>query len=307
MNIVLATDDNFVQHCCVTITSILQHNTGVTFYVLTEGLSTENMRILHGLAALYKSELIIKVVDSDQVREFPMPVSHLSHISIATYYRLFVSFILPKDIDKVLYLDCDIVVRGSLEDLFKEDLAEYALGAVYQNNEWAVDTGSFERLSIDPKYGYFNAGVLMINLKYWREHDLKHLFFDYTKKRHERILFHDQDVLNAVLYDKVKSINYKWNYMNNFFDKIIGTYPQGTNYKPGVDPVVIHYVSVPKPWIKYCTHPFVDEYYRYLKLTEFRDFKPINSVAIFKKYGIRYYLKKMDVFNIRSLVRKCIG
>ena len=89
MTIVLATDENFVQHCCVAMASVLKHNQDVFFYIFTEGISKENALVLKNLVSDLGGRLEIILVDSNTVRKFPMPANADAHISIATYYRLF--------------------------------------------------------------------------------------------------------------------------------------------------------------------------------------------------------------------------
>ena len=88
-NIVLATENNYVQHCAVTIASILKNNSNVSIYVLTEDLSEYNKKILSDEVARFRSELHFVHIEKEIIDSLPMP-SHafLSHISRATYNRL---------------------------------------------------------------------------------------------------------------------------------------------------------------------------------------------------------------------------
>ena len=91
MNIVLATDDNFVQHCGTAIKSISFNNPDVNFFLLTEGLKPENVQLLREVASGHNCSLEICIVPSEIVKYFPMSRLASSHISIATYYRLFIT------------------------------------------------------------------------------------------------------------------------------------------------------------------------------------------------------------------------
>ena len=287
MNIVLASDNNYVQHCCTTMTSILYNNKDVHFYLFTEGLSLENEKLLHKQVADFGGTLSICKIDSSVVQHFPMPKTQSSHISIATYYRLFVELVLPKDIDKVIYMDCDIIVTGALDELYGMDLDDHAIAAVYQNNEWALANGSFERLNIPLEYGYFNAGVLLINLKYWREYQVTERLLSFIKNNYCQIRAHDQDTLNAVLCKEVVGVSNKWNYLPIFFMPDELSFPNKVNYSMPVAPVVIHYVYSPKPWDYYSAHPLTYEYYKYLKMTPFKGWKPGWSIKIFWKQKLK--------------------
>lgn len=309
MNILLATDNRFVQHCSVTITSILVNNPGAVIYLFTEGLTNENTQLLKEQVKRYKGELIICIVGHDQVKDFPMPSFMSSHISIATYYRLFAARILPEKVKKVIYLDCDIVVRGSLMGLWKKDIDDYALAAVYQSHEHSEGgeggPKSYTRLNIPPDYGYFNAGVLLVNLEYWRNKNVTGRLFDFIKNHCNLIHAHDQDTLNAVLYAETKVLDPTWNFRECFMDGKHYTYPYKVNYsKLPENPIVIHFVSKPKPWEYYCEHPYRKEYYKYLDMTPFKGWKPKFSWQQFKRDRLFPWIIKTDKHNLRYLFIK---
>ena len=293
MNIVLSSDNNYVQHCCTTMTSILFNNKDVRFFLFTEGLTQENEQLIKNQVAELGGKLSICKIDSSHVQKFPMPKTQSSHISIATYYRLFVEMVLPKNLDRVIYMDCDIIVRESLDDLYGLDISEKAVAAVYQNNEWALGNGSFERLNIPQSYGYFNAGVLMINLNYWREHDVTDRLFAFIRDHYDSIRAHDQDTLNAVLYEEVVGISNKWNYLPIFLEEGSHSFPDSVDYSKPIDPIVIHYVYRPKPWEYFSNHPYTEEYFKYLNMTPFNGWKPKWRVKDFWGYRIKPLMGKI--------------
>lgn len=308
IHVVLATDDNFVQHCCVTIASILANNEEVTFYVFTEGLNSENELLLKELAHKNGQKLHICLIEGETVSLFPMPSYMSSHISIATYYRLFVENVLPKSIDRVLYLDCDIVVRGSLLPLWELSMEDKAVGAVYQYNEWAERNNSYDRLGYEEQYGYFNAGVLLINLSYWRANGITEKLMSFIKENYSQIHSHDQDVLNAVLHKEVLPLDYIWNFLPSFFEKEKYTFPSFVNYEgPVKSPIIIHYVYKPKPWQYVCDHPYKNEYYKYLDETAFKGWRPTWNWKEYNQFIIKprvnRFLLKLDCLNFRRVLK----
>lgn len=305
MNIVLSTDNNFVQHCAVTMISILKNTkqANIHFFILTEGLNDKNEIILKEISNKNDSLITIIKISDEYLKGCPMPVlKSLEHISIATYYRLFISQLLPESIDKAIYLDCDIVVRHSIEELWNTSLENYALGAVYQIADWNIE--AIKRLGYPTSYGYFNAGVLLINLQYWREHSIVDKFIEFLKLNQERIIYHDQDTLNAVLYKKCKRISCKWNMLTSYFKKNILTVNDVDNgliindhadYKEIIlkeknNPVIVHYVSRPKPWNVGCDHPYRNEYYKYLEL--------ISQKKIRKPFSLYFFVKNVMKKNL---------
>lgn len=299
MNIVLASDNNFVQHCCVAMTSILKNNSDVHFYLLTEGLSTQNETLLKVQVERFGGTLNICNVPSDIVQKFPLPPEGSAHITIATYYRLLVCLLLPESVDKIMYLDCDIVVRGSLIDLWNIDMSGKGIGAIYQCQESAYRDNSFKRLKYEPQDGYFNAGVLLINLDFWRKNQLTDKLLEFIKCNYNSILAHDQDVLNAIFHGNVIPLSKKWNYHSNFIGNHKNTFPSFVNYTDDVEPVIVHFVSKPKCWDYGCKHPYKDEYFKYLNDTPFVGWKPKLTKDSFIKYILVPSIISLDVLNLR--------
>lgn len=303
MNIVLSTDDNFVQHCCVTITSILEHNCDVTFFLLTEGLLPDNELLLKRQVEKYGSNLVVCKVDSEIIRKFPMPSKGSAHITVATYFRLLVEWLLPESVDKVIYLDCDIVVRGSLKELWETPLDGKAIGAVFQSQESNKLWKSSERLGYSVEDGYFNAGVLLINLAYWKKNNTTNLFLEFIRKNYDIILAHDQDVLNATLHECVLELDNKWNYYSAFMSNKNDTFPKGIKYGKLSNPNIVHFVNRPKCWEYGCRNPFAKEYYTYLDKTIFAGWRPAFSQKAFIKYRLVSFVVRLDIFCLRKLFR----
>ena len=306
MNIVIATDDNYIQHCSVMVTSVLENNKDAHFFVLTEGLTDMNKSILKDIAERYNSTIDFCIVDSNIVKHFPMPADGGDHISIATYYRLLIEYLIPSSIDKVIYMDCDIVVRGDLSELYNIDLEGKALGAVYQNVIPSTKQ-DLDRLMMSEELGYFNAGVLLINLKYWRENDVTKRLLNFIKCHFTLIKQHDQDTLNSVLQTETQSISYRWNFLPLFYSVKNPVFPSHVVYEKDVEPSVIHYVCAPKPWDYGCNNPYRCEYDKYLQLTPFKGAKKNFNFRRFSKDVIKPWLIRaiimFDPLNLRKVLR----
>lgn len=292
MNIVLATDDNYAQHCAVVMASVITHNCNVSFYIINDGLSPPNEEKLKSVITQNTDSVEFVMVDKIKIQSMlPMPDnSETSHISIATYYRLFLAELLPADIEKVLYLDCDMVVRGSLLPFYDTDLDGKALAACYLNNAFGRVKNVYERLGYSEDYKYFNAGALCLNLKYWRENDVQGRLLAFARNNMHNIVYHDQDILNAVLHREVVHVSPLYN-----MDLSYITEDEAQNYDLSFDklltifmnPVVVHYVSRPKPWEYACNHPYCGEYFKYLDKTANAGWRP----AFCLNNAIKYILK----------------
>lgn len=305
MVIACATDNNFVQHCSIMLTSLLMNNKNVTIYILTEGLSDQNNKILEEEVSSKGGILSICKVDSKVIEKFPLSsLGALSHISKATYYRLLMADILPTSIHKVLYLDCDIIVNGSLNELWDVDLSEKPIAAVLQ-----LGAGSYcERLGYPIEYGYFNAGMNLMNMDYCRDNNMSDVFMKYIEDNYSKLKYNDQDVLNAIFYDKCIHLMPQWNMTSAMYSRVInrrgdkrngviinGYWEEKENAKKHrKDANIIHYVAKPKPWDKNCVHPLYHLYYEYAKHTiNYKHLQPQNrlsrSIAIFVDY-VRSYM-----------------
>ena len=174
-------------------------------------------------------------------------------VSIATYYRLAAPHILPSNVGKILYLDSDIIVRRSLEDLWNTDIQDYALAAVI--DPW-WSPGGGPHVEVPPGAKYFNAGVLLINLDYWRMNNVSENATAFARNNFEKVHYWDQDALNAILVDRWIPVPQIW----NAYD-----FHKGRSV---IDPAIVHFCG-PKPWHWYAEHArwsaryaFIHEYRR---------------------------------------------
>lgn len=190
----------------------------------------------------------------------------------STFYRLFLSELLPP-IPKVLYLDADIIVRHSLMPLWNTDIEDSAVGVVPDGLEGTKEF--YDRLGYPSRLGYFNAGVMLINLNYWRSHNLVTLFMDYLQKNARKLLLFDQDILNYIFKDCKISLPITYNLTSGFLFKE----PKYDYWKyekevleARKDPVILHFAGC-QPWIAYNkqqVHPFASSFFKYQNMTKWK-------------------------------------
>ena len=257
INILCATDDNYVPYCGIMLTSVFDSNkdTQVNAYILIDKeLSSVSDKKLQKLAEKYNNKIYYCMVDNSFLEKFP--IKGMNYWSIATYYRLYATDLLPKSVHRILYLDCDIVVDKSIDYLWQIDMSNTAVGCVPDIFDYS---GHFQdRLRYPKEAGYFNAGVLLINVDYWREYSIGKKCLDYLANNYEIIEANDQDVLNAVLWDKKIQLPLTYNYQiqylkHNFYNALV-------QYKDEIDstkksPTIIHYaeqVSGRSPFLRWC-------------------------------------------------------
>ena len=290
-------DANFMQHCAVTLVSLFENNKSadICVHIVAPSLSEENQQILRNLVASYGNDIRFYFPPEDLLSCFAIK-KFGKRISMATYYRCMFSAILPDDVEKVLYLDCDIVVLGDISEFWNTDLS--GCGAACIEDIGKDEDERYERLHYDRSYSYFNAGVLLINLDYWREHKVDKQCVEYFQTYPERILFNDQDLLNVVLHKDKVFVPLKWNMQDGFYrygiDKKVADW--NSFREELLHPVILHYTNK-KPWNYDSMHPLRSEYYKYLDMTPWQGQRPLSSL----KKRVQRCMKRLPyVFRFRK-------
>jgi lipopolysaccharide biosynthesis glycosyltransferase len=210
-------------------------------------------------------------------------VAHLpqswTHISSATYARLFIPALLPESVDKALYLDCDLIVRRCVGDLFDVPVGQFAVMAVA--NAGAPYVSSPHGLPYWSRFGRradevnYNAGVLLMNLSAWRDGDVTGAALNYLAKDH---LFQgDQAAINAVLPGRIGEVNPRWNQQTGHFVQALQAalpYSEEQFRDLLADPWIVHFTTDVKPWNYRSTHPFRGEWFKRLDETPYRGWRP---------------------------------
>ena len=299
MDILLSTDKNYIMPTGVTMKSICVNNETVTFHVLIDdGVTQKQQRQLENIVDGCRGQVVkFYCLDSRFMDKFPSLGTVKAYISKATYYRLFISEVLPETVHKIIYMDGDVINTQSLRELWEYDISNYAVGAVTDMAEAKHD---YNRLGYNRDKGYFNAGVLLINLDYWREHDLKSKFMDLIIQHPEKIKLHDQDVLNISLLDEKLNLPMKYNVQNGFlwhkkYNQFGSRYEEYEEdlLKAIANPVLIHFTDNKKPWHIEDCNPLSYEWFKYFKQTEWK-YQPLTpcNISIIRYWGakiLRYF------------------
>lgn len=257
INILCATDANYAALCGIMLTSLLRNNldSRINIFILTEGISKEDNDKYYNLEKIYNTKINLLQIEKSQFEKCPLWAG--DHLSVAAYYRLMAPELLPEDIDKILYLDCDIIVNNSIKELWNENIDGYAIGAIidaqFYNDEF------YERLCIPQKNKYFNSGVMLMNLKYWRDNNVTDRCFECILKKKMILKYHDQDTLNVVLNSETKLLPLKYNLQSPFLMKKLQEYytcMSSEIHSAIKRPIIIHYIGGGKPWWGLSFHPY---------------------------------------------------
>ena len=255
IRICMACDDKYAMHCASAVASMIDNHKSeekLEFFILNSAISKKSQSRLEKLGNTKVSSLKLINVNPLDFKNCPLPEN--MHFSLETYFRLKLPDFFP-DFDKVLYIDCDVTVLGDVKELWELDIA----GVYAAVCEDIVPVEHLREFIGD--FANFNAAVMVINLKKWREDRISQKCFDFIEHHSEKIFFVDQDVLNSMLIPKINYFPRFWNleYMP-LNDVVSGLYSEQ-------EIRLIHHISRMKPWNTPFGHIYADKYFKYLAKT----------------------------------------
>ncbi|WP_283127883.1 DUF4422 domain-containing protein [Allofournierella massiliensis] len=217
------------------------------------------------------------------VSRFGKQFEHLflrGHFALETYFRLLMPELMP-DYDKVLYLDCDVIVKADLAQLYATDVENCLLAACHDADTAGLYNG-FEPhkkyymdniLKIEHPYEYFQAGVILFNLAEFRKSYTSKQMLEFAASNEWELL--DQDVLNYLAQNRYRSVDMAWNVMTNWrgirIPEIVSRAPKYLRdeyMKAHSAPKIIHYAGPDKPW-QQPDADYAEEFWRYARMSEY--------------------------------------
>ncbi len=276
MNIICSCDANYVPCCGIMLTSVFENNKEslINVYVFCN-LHKVDISELEKLSTKYGQSILFINIEDELVKRFP--IKETDYITRAAYYRLLVTEYLPKEVEMALYLDCDIIVNKSLIALYNSDILDYSAAVVLDCNYYLEER--IVKLGIKNANTYFNSGVLLLNLRYWRENDIFNKIVFYNNAHSDLLDTHDQDLLNVVLMNTVKYLPINYNFQTGFLHKRnLKKYNEAlhsTIMGMSADDIVIWHYSTPvKPWNNwYFAYPNYEVWEKYKNLSNWQDWK----------------------------------
>lgn len=275
--IVFACSENFVPYFSVAAQSIVENADPARHYdiiVLTRDISPTSIMTLS--RQIQTEHTCVGFLDVDAAlgdRQLP----HYGHFRPETYFRLLAPSLLT-NVDKALYLDSDLIVHDDVAKLFDIDVQGYPLAAtrdadtIGQIAGYDPSVGPYlkHQLGMDNPYDYFQAGVLLMNLAYFREHTTPEQLLSIATERMWHWL--DQDVLNKVVNGDYKRVDMRWNYLVDWMglrkSAIVAEAPQAIRdaYAAAAqNPAIIHFAGPDnRPWL-YPTSDCADLFWYYAR------------------------------------------
>ena len=256
-HIAFCCDDNYIIPACIMLESLMKKNADIRFiaHTFTDDLSESSIEKLKNTLEDGDSELVLHVLP-EHAKELIQDAPTLKHISITTYYRLFLPYVIEPSVRKVLYLDCDILVRRSVKGLFRKTKPETVLiGASDINEEDHAD-----RVGVDV---YVNTGVLTMDMIGIRKMYTMESMTEGIAKIMEqpmKILLGDQDIINILFAGHIEKVSNIYNFQRLIHKAYCLKHPSLVKKT-----VIAHFITGDKPWKNEYLMIYAGEYYSYLR------------------------------------------
>jgi lipopolysaccharide biosynthesis glycosyltransferase len=301
--VVCGTDAGYVAPLAVMLQSALSNlaadRTLVAYVLCSDVDAEERARVSKGLP---DERFSIHWLRVDAARLDGVPL--WGRMPVSTYFKLFLTDLLPASVTRALWLDCDVLVTGDLAPLWDQELRGFCAGAVQdQLVPFASSRGGIGRrleVGIPDDARYFNAGVMLIDVARWRSERIAVKALDHLRRRWKSVVFWDQEGLNVALAGKWIALDSRWNYNVSLPLR---------RKRAGEDaPVILHFAGMLKPWLYRTKDPEWSQYMTYLDRTAWAGIRPPWSastlmISIYERSGARVLLHPLENFAL-ELVRR---
>ncbi|MEE3663329.1 lipopolysaccharide 3-alpha-galactosyltransferase [Brenneria sp. g21c3] len=258
-NIAYGIDRNFIFGCGISIASILLNNKDMnfTFHIFTDFFSPQDIIDFQNLCQQYNTQIIIYIVNCEELKQLPST----KNWSYATYFRFVIADFFYNVLNSILYLDADIICKGSIRNLQKVNIENHLAAVVTEGEKEWWDKRAIALGDHNISNGYFNAGFLLINITQWGTEDISRAAMALLAKDEikERISFLDQDILNILLVERVVFVSKAYNtqYSINYELKKIKKHIIPITQ----DSVLVHYIGPTKPWHEWASYYECSSYF----------------------------------------------
>nr|MCR4762773.1 glycosyltransferase family 8 protein [Lachnospiraceae bacterium] len=291
LNVVYATDDHYVMQAAVSMVSLFENHTDMRFhlFIISDHISRDHWERLLRIAEKYGHRMdVIEMPDVESRMGVTLSTNGWAK---AAYCRLFLCELIPREIDKLFYIDPDTLVVGDISGLVEvirsKEFEGCYLAACVNSKSYYKRLHGFKRNEV-----YYNSGVMLINLGLWREKNIQKVFCDEIRRRNGRSIDPDQSYINCVLMSRTMVLPAKFNVVSLYcsgygeFLKKSGYRPEETYAETELEdavknPVIIHFEGgrENKPWYQGCRHGMKEEWFRYLRTTEWSSFIPDGTAS----------------------------
>lgn len=301
MNIVMSSDERYSKHLEVVLLSSAMNasdSSELHFHILDGGLSEKSKSRIEavtypfGCGLTFHSEVQPEYADYSVTSE---------RMSTTAYYRISIPDMLPKTAERALYLDCDLVVEDDLLQLDTVSFQETEGIAAVQDISRKSIRGQRKTPGVPPGC-YFNSGVLLFNLPFWRLDNTSQKVREYKLKYSDVLTTNDQCALNGVLWKNWRRLSPSWNQQSGIYRQRVGDRSSVGWSKEDIkkaisSPKIIHYVGRRKPWLIDCPHPLRHRYHYYREMIDSNYQRPkfYETLAACARQGTLRHLFKTTI------------
>ncbi|MFL2098229.1 glycosyltransferase family 8 protein [Marinilactibacillus psychrotolerans] len=265
IDILVTLDENYLDPLKVMLTSLHQNNMQIDFriWLIHERISSEKLQALQTLLKFYGMELNVIKVPLDLFADAPTAERYPKEM----YYRLACGSLLPDNVKRVIYLDPDTLIINPIQELWDLDLEGNILAAATHSGLTNITKG-INNIRLGISHGYFNSGIMVIDVKQARSKVQIEDIYDTIRKYSDYLLLPDQDVMNYLYGEFTKEIPEEiWNYdtrqSSAYFTRSFGAY---NIHWVAENTVILHFCGKPKPWNEKSNNRFSLLYLHYQQL-----------------------------------------
>ncbi|WP_430241023.1 glycosyltransferase [Neorhizobium sp. DAR64861/K0K2] len=299
VNVVFATDEEYLPITAVAMTSLAANYKDArrlrVFVLVDRPMPEDDANRFSCIAERFDIEIYPLLVSAEDFSA----VRTSRGISAATYFRLGMHLVLPSDLEKVVYLDSDMIILGNIAEVFDTVLDDRTLFAGAEDYNSVAHRKSYKT---PPTSVNLNAGVLVCNIKAIRAMDFLEEVSAYIEQNRYLIFHGDQQILNYLFAGRMKYIHIRWNMHGQLFEPdwvasnlsgraLISPEDAAEGRK---SPSIIHYNGAMKPW-NGGAHPRRRDWYRFARLSTYNDifFEPSWPVSKTKSRRTRSISNKI--------------
>lgn len=318
LNVLYLSDNNYAPYLGVSILSLLKNNTDfdiINIFVIDDNISDDNKSKLSSYSDDYKNLNLTFLNMSHGVntlQEMGVPKYRNSY---TTYLKLFAFSMLPDEIDRIVFIDTDSVVVGSLAELMVYDMKNNVLAAVKE----AIAHDEMIELGYPEDDVWFNMGMILVDIKKWKEENAYEKVIAQLKKR-QRYFSVDQDILNIICHGRIGTLHPKYNNMPHFVvykgKDYLKAFPQENYYPIDIideckkEGVILHFERFigESAWNVPTVHPYAATFREYLAQTPWKglELKPAKVSMIFRIEKMLYVILPKSIFvRIYGVAYRC--
>lgn len=308
INVAYSCDEAYIPHTGISILSLLENNKEVqeiSFYFISKDISLKSLDMLTKMVNSYNRKLIV-ISFYDLCAD--LKINSLGRHIETVYSKLFFSGI--PDIEKLIYIDSDTIINGSLIDFWNIDMSNYLVGGVS-----TYTVSSKKRLSLNRVDCFINDGVVLLNLEKFRSQNIEKSFLECIANYKGNPPVLSEGVINKVCRGEIKIIHPKYNLLsglinhkyNRFLD-IEVFYSEEVLQEAKQNPVIIHYLAAfyNRPWDVNCTHPMKERYLFYKSISFWKDLPLQNKKLSLRLQTIKFlykYLPNIFLDFLRFIIK----